>query len=200
MHHVRSGRAPALRATRLAIALFFLLAAGHAFGASPLADHLRELCADLQQQGWTPPKDFSGKASAVIDIPGIAYFCNLERPLEGAGTGHAPLLQALITDSGNDPSVIFSADIWCAEDRGALATLADHVEKQLARVALQVPAEIRSATRDGRRHETVAQGLRFVAAPVDVDAQACARVPENGRGAVLMKIDVSIRPADGKPR
>jgi hypothetical protein len=173
----------------------------HAAEQTPpaLADTLRGLCSQLKQHGWAAPKDPSGGASrAEFDIPGVAYFCNLERPHKGAGPGHSPLLQALISDSGDEPSVIFSADIWCAADRGALAALGDQIDKQLAAVSLRAPADMLAAVREGRKSETVAQGLRYETAPIDVDAQACGKVPENGLGAVLMKIDVSIKPADGK--
>jgi hypothetical protein len=189
----------------LAIALLSLVAtqihaAAHS-PATPLAGRLRELCAHLQQQGWAAPKDLSGgKTAAVFDIPGVAYMCNLERPVKGAGPGHSPVLQALISDGGDEPSVIFSAAIWCTADRVALTMLADQIDKQLAAISLPAPADILAATREGRKGETVVQGLRFEATPIAVDAQACGKVPENGLGAVLMKIDVSIKPADGKTR
>ena len=184
-----------------ALALTFVAAASHAAGHAPtatLANHLRDVCANLQQHGWSAPADPSGgRQAAVFDIPGVAYFCNLERPLTAAGQGHPPVLQALISDSGGAPSVILSADIWCAEDRRALAILADEIAAELARVGLQVPADILQATREGGHRVSLAQGLRFEAAPTDVDAQACGKVPAKGLGAVLMKIDVSIKPADG---
>ena len=176
---------------------------GNAFAAAPggLADHVRALCTHLKQQGWTAPRDFSGKAApAEIDVPGVMYLCHLERALQGAGPGHSPLLQALISDDGTRPSVVFSADIWCDADRRALAVLAAQIDRQFAAIALPIPAASLASVRVGTKSDRRANGLHIGTAPLAIDAQACAKVPENGLGAVLMKIDVTIEPANSARR
>jgi len=163
-----------------------------------LGKHMRELCTQLQHDGWTgpsDPRDSSRKEPAEFEIPGAMYYCNLEHPLHGAGPGHSPLLQALMSDSGDGPGLIFSAEFWCAADRDkALTALAEQIEKQLAAISMQAPAPILVATRSAAASDISENGLHFKTTPIDVDAQACSKVPEQGLGAVLMKIEVVIEP------
>jgi hypothetical protein len=129
------------------------------------------------------------------------YLCNVEHHLAGKGPGRAPELQALLSDSDHQPSVIFSANVWCEEDRkAAFASLVEHVDRELAAIAVQMPPETLAASRNGLGSATSANGLRFLTAPVSVDPQACGNVREGAPGAVLMKVDVVIKPDSGSHR
>ena len=163
---------------------------------SALAAHLRQLCTRLQKDGWEAPGDpldRRRKELAEFDIPGVAYYCNLEHPLPGTGPGHAPLMQALISDSGEASGVIFSAQFWCAADSdAAFSALAAQLEKQLAAISVAAPAEILAAARTGAERDVEAGGLHFKAVRYDIDPHACSKVAENTLGAVLAKLEVVI--------
>jgi hypothetical protein len=127
-----------------------------------------------------------------MSIPGAIYLCTLEHVLPPAGSGHAPDLQALLSNAGQGPSIILSADIWCATDRTATF---DALAKQLERIAGSVPEPISSAIRAGKDAKATANGLSFEVVPVEVDSGACESVPAGQLGPVLMKIDVEVKPA-----
>jgi hypothetical protein len=174
----------------VSLALVLPLAAA----AEPFGKNLQKTCAQLQSDGWTAPIDLQTKkpGKAEMNIPGVMYICMLTHALKPAGSGHAPDLQALLSNDGNEPSIILSADIWCAADRTATF---DALTKQLERVAGSVPETISSAIRAGKEAKATAGGLSFEVAPVDVDSGACERVPAGQLGPVLMKIDVAVKPA-----
>ncbi len=154
---------------------------------------LQKTCAQLQSEGWTAPVDLltNKPGKAETSLPGGIYLCMVTRVLAPAGSGHAPDLQALLTNDGHDSSVILSADIWCAADRTATS---EALAKQLERLAGSVLAPISSAIRAGKEAKATAKGLSYEVAPVEVDSGACARVPAGQLGPVLMKIDVQVKP------
>jgi hypothetical protein len=172
--------------------------------AETLSSRLPQLCAHLQKQGWTAPADIGNSqrtSPAEINVPGIMYLCNVEHRLGGNGPGRPPELQALLSNSDHQPSIIFSASVWCETDReAALKSLAEEIEKELASIAMHAPAETLAATRKGLASTTSANELRFTATPINVDAQACSKVQAGMLGAVLMKIDVVIEPASNRRR
>src|SRR6185312_16104779 len=176
-----------MRRLKILLPIVFLVMALQADAQAPQAKlapaALHALCAHLQKDGWVAPGDplnSHRKEAAEFDIPGVAYYCNLEHPLHGSGPGHAPLLQVLISDTGDAPGVIFSAAFWCAADGGAaFAALAAQIEKQLATISVQAPAEILAAARAGLEREINTSGLHFKAVRNDVDPQACSKVPDN---------------------
>ncbi|HEV7504650.1 MAG TPA: hypothetical protein VGS07_07050 [Thermoanaerobaculia bacterium] len=161
--------------------------------AQPFGKPLQKTCAQLRSDGWTAPIDLQTNkpGKAEINLPGVMYLCTLTRVLAPAGTGHAPDLQALLSNDGHDSSVILSASIWCAADRTATF---DALAKQLERLAGSVPPAISSAIRAGKEAKTTASGLSFEVSPVEVDSGACASVPAGQLGPVLMKIDVQVKP------
>lgn len=154
---------------------------------------LQKTCAQLRSDGWTAPVDplTNKPGKAETNLPGVMYLCMLSRVLVPAGSGHAPDLQALLSNDGHESSVILSADIWCAADRTATF---DALAKQLERLAGSVPAPISSAIRAGKEAKATANGLSFEVSPVQVDSGACESVPAGQLGPVLMKIDVQVKP------
>ncbi|HVT61458.1 MAG TPA: hypothetical protein VHR45_24055 [Thermoanaerobaculia bacterium] len=110
--------------------------------------------------------------------------CMLTHVLQPRGSGHAPDLQALLSNSGDGPSIILSASIWCTADRTATF---DALAKQLEHVAGSVPELISSAIHAGKKTKATADGLIFEVAPVNVDPGACESVPAGQLGPVLMK-------------
>ncbi len=131
-----------------------------------------------------------------MSIPGVIYMCTLEHGLAGMGPGHKPDLQVLLSESGGDPSIIFSADVWCAADRtAALAALVDQLEREMQAVGWSIPKETLAAVRAGTASKETATSLVFSTDPIDVDAQAWGKVSDDALGAVLMKLDVSVEPA-----
>jgi hypothetical protein len=155
---------------------------------------LQKTCAQLRSDGWTAPVDprTNKPGKAETNLPGVMYLCMLSRVLPPAGTGHAPDLQALLSNDGQDSSVILSANIWCAADRTATF---DALAKQLEGLAGSVPAPISSAIRAGKEAKATANGLSYEVSPIEVDSGACASVPAGQLGPVLMKIDVQVKPA-----
>jgi hypothetical protein len=174
--------------------------AGHDQPAGPAAESfgksLQKKCARLQSDGWTAPIDLQTKkrGKAEWNFPGVMYMCTLTHGLRPAGSGHAPDLQALLSNDygSRGPSLILSADIWCAADRTATF---DALAKQLERIAGSVPAPISAAIRAGKEAKATAGGLSFEVTPVEVDSGACESVPAGKLGPVLMKIDVEVKPA-----
>jgi hypothetical protein len=162
--------------------------------AEPFGKPLQKTCAQLQSDGWTAPIDLQTKkpGKAEMSISGVMYLCMLTHVLQPAGSGHAPDLQALLSNAGDGPSIILSADIWCAADRTATF---DALAKQLERVAGGVPESISAAIRAGKEAKSTARGLIFEVTPVQVDSGACESVPAGQLGPVLMKIDVGVKPA-----
>lgn len=114
-----------------------------AASVQPISKVLPQMCKTLQQQGWVAPEDMlhpGHRQQAEMNVPGIMYMCSLEQRLAGVGPGHKPDLQVLLGDSGNDPSIIFSADVWCAGDRAAaLTALADQLTRQITAVGWTIP-------------------------------------------------------------
>ncbi len=165
-----------------------------AAAAEPFGKTFQKTCAQLQSDGWTAPIDLQTKkpGKAEMNLPGVMYLCMLTHALKPAGSGHAPDLQALLSNDGQEPSIILSADIWCAADRAATFDL---LAKQLERVAGKVPEPIAAAIRAGKGAKATAAGLSFEVAPVEVDPGACENVPAGQPGPVLMKIDVAVKPA-----
>ena len=160
---------------------------------------LPQMCKTLQNRGWVAPADILNpghRQQAVMSIPGVIYLCTLEHGLAGLGPGHKPDLQVLLSESGGDTSIIFSADVWCAADRtAALAALADQLEREIQAVGWSVPKETLAAVRAGTTSKVTATLLVFSTVPIDVDAHACEKVSDDAFGAVLMKLDVSVEPA-----
>ena len=173
-----------------ALALVPALAAA----AGPFEKPLRKTCAELRSDGWTAPVNpqTNKPAKAEMSIAGAMYLCMLTRTLKPAGPGHAPDMQALLSEAGKERSIILSASIWCAADR---APTFDALAKQLERVAGSVPDSIAAAVRAGKEAKATAGGLTFEVVPVEVDAQACEHVPAGELGPVMMKVDVEVKPA-----
>ncbi|MEO5626522.1 MAG: hypothetical protein ABIQ70_10990 [Dokdonella sp.] len=167
----------------------------------PFSKALPQMCKTLQQQGWLAPADILNPGhlqQAEMSIPGVMYMCTLEHRLAGQGPGHKPDLQVLLSESGGDPSIIFSADVWCAADRAAaLTALADQLAREIQAVGWSVPKETLDAVRTGTASKATATPLVFKTTPIEVDAHACERVADDALGAVLMKIDVKVEPASG---
>ena len=166
-----------------------LAAAGEPFGKP-----VQQICAQLQKEGWKAPLDLQTKkpGKAEMEVRGVVYMCTLEHVLQPAGSGHAPDLQALLSNASHESSIILSANIWCAADRTATF---DALAKQLERIAGSVPEPISSAIRAGKEAKATANGLSFEVAPVQVDSGACESVPAGQLGPVLMKVDVQVKPA-----
>lgn len=162
--------------------------------AEPFGKPLQKICAQLRSEGWKAPLDpVTGKpGQSEMSISGAIYMCMLGHELKPAGSGHAPDLQALLTNAGHGPNVILSADIWCAEDRAATF---DALVKQLERVVGSLPDPIAAAIRAGKEAKTTANGLSYEVAPIAVEPEACKGVPPGQLGPVLMKIDVQVKPA-----
>lgn len=162
--------------------------------ADPFGKTLPKTCAQLQREGWTAPIDpqTNKPGKAEMSISGVMYLCMLTHALKPAGSGHAPDLQALLSNDGDESSIILSADIWCAADRTATF---EALAKQIERVTSGVPPPISSAIRAGTAAKAAAKGLTFEVVPVQVDSGACERVSAGQLGPVLMKIDVKIQPA-----
>ncbi|MEO8672463.1 MAG: hypothetical protein ABI411_14190, partial [Tahibacter sp.] len=170
------------------------LAIGPAAAATPIDKSLPLLCKRLQERGWGAPEDVlhTGRTEQVeFYVPGVMYMCTLEHPQQGVGAGRAPQLQALLGDSGDGASVIFSASVWCDADRAAtLDALAGQIVTAMHDVATTVPAQTLAAIRAGKPSEVTADTLEFGTSPIAVDPNACANVAKDSFGAVLMKIDV----------
>jgi len=177
-------------AASLALALLLPLAAG----AEPFGKPLQKICAQLRNDGWTAPIDpETGKPrNAEMSIAGVVYMCMLSHDLKPAGSGHAPDLQALLSSAGKGPSIILSANIWCAADRAATF---DALAKQLERIAGSLPEPIAAAIRAGKEARATANGLSYEVARVDVEPEACAGVPPGQLGPVLLELDVKITAA-----
>ncbi len=173
-----------------ALALMLPLAAV----AEPFGKPLQKMCAQLQSDGWTAAIDLrTGKpGKAEMSISGVVYMCVLTQVLRPAGSGHAPDLQALLSNAGDGPGVILSADIWCAADRTATF---DALAKQVERLVGSVPEPISAAIRAGKSAKAIANGLSFEVTPIDVEPEACEGVSPGQLGPVLMKIDVQITAA-----
>ncbi len=165
----------------------------------PFSKALPQMCKTLQHQGWVAPEDILNPGSrlqAEVNIPGVMYMCTLEHHLAGQGPGHKPDLQVLLTNSGNEPSMIMSADVWCAADQAAaLTALADQLAREIPALGWSVPAETLAAVRAGTVSKATATPLVFSTKPIEVDAQACEKVGDDALGAVLMKLDVTVEPA-----
>jgi hypothetical protein len=164
-----------------------------AAAAGPFEQPLKKTCAELRSDGWTAPVNpQTGKpAKAEMSIPGAMYLCTLTHTLKPAGSGHAPDMQALLSEAGKERSIILSASIWCAADR---TPTFDALAKQLEHVVGSVPEPISAAIRAGKGAKATAGGLAFEVAPVEVDAEACGNVPAGELGPVLMKVDVEVKP------
>ncbi|MEO7431684.1 MAG: hypothetical protein ABIR62_06615 [Dokdonella sp.] len=175
----------------------------HAAAVAPFSTALPQLCKTLQQQGWMAPEDLLNpgrRQTAEINVPGVMYLCTLEHRLSGQGPGHRPDLQVLLSDSGNDPSIIFSADIWCERDRAAaLTALADQLAKEMPALGWSVPKETLAAVRAGAARTQRSSAIVFSAKPIAVDSRACEHVGDDALGPVWMKLDVTVEPvAHGK--
>jgi hypothetical protein len=165
-----------------------------AAAAEPFGKPLQQTCAQLQGDGWTPPIDLQTNkpGKAEMDLPRGLYLCTLTHALKPAGSGHAPDLQALLSNTGKGPGIILSANIWCAADRTATF---DALLKQVERVAGSVPEAVSSAIRAGKEAKATGNGLSFEVRPVEVDSEACKSVPPGQLGPVLMELGVQLKPA-----
>jgi len=174
--------------------------------ATPAEDafskRLPEVCAALQQRGFRAPEELGTKPKAEMRIPGLMYLCNVVRPLAGKGPGRPPEVAALLAGEGDDPGVVLSANVWCALDvEPALRALSDEVELVAGRLGPPPPKEALAAIRAGRKLEAGAPpGLAYRIVPIEVDKDACGKVPPGTLGPVHMKLDVSIRPGKPRPR
>jgi len=180
----------------LAAVLMAVPAAAKDSPAQQMSDRLPKLCAELQKQGWGVSPDqlqLDPHAKAEMRMGKRLYMCTIERQLAGKGTGHAPALDALLASASGEPKVLFSVSVWCAADReSALGALAQEVERFLTGSNLSVPAELLEAIRASRTYDSTAQGFRYRAESVEVDAEACDRVRPGKLGPVLMKMDVAV--------
>jgi hypothetical protein len=191
-----------LRRFLLTSALMAALAAAPAAAkgspAKQLWERLPKICKSLQGQGWGVSADqlkLDPGAKAEMSIPGVLYLCTLAHPLPAKGPGRAPDLGALLTSGAGDPSLILSANVWCAAGReSALDALARELERTLGGAGVHPPAEVLAAIRAGRKHQGSADGLRYTVEPVDVDPDACSRIAPGEFGAVLMNLDVAVEP------
>jgi len=127
-----------------------------------------------------------------MDLPRGLYLCTLTHALKAAGTGHAPDLQALLSNTGKGPGIILSANIWCATDRTATF---DALLKQVEHIAGSVPEAVSSAIRAGKEAKVTGNRLSFEVRPVEVDSGACENVPAGQLGPVLMELGVQLKPA-----
>lgn len=174
----------------VALALMLPLAAV----AEPFGKSLPKMCAQLRSDGWTAPIDLeTGKPGmAEMSISGAVYMCMLMRELKPAGAGHAPDIQALLSNAGKGPGVILSAHIWCAADRTATF---DALAKQVERIVGSVPEPISAAIRAAKEAKATANGLSFEVTLVEVEPEACESVPPGRLGPVLLELDVQVKPA-----
>ena len=179
-------------------ALCFLTAMALPAAAAPFAKNVPKVCAQLRKDGWTAPVDPSTNkpGEAEMIVPGVMYLCMVEHVLPAKGAGHAPDLQALLSNDGTEASIILSADVWCEADQAAaLDALAKQVERSLTTAEAHVPDSVTAAIRAAKKTKVTADGLTFEVVPVSVDAEACGRVRPGRLGPVLMKVDVSVKPA-----
>lgn len=187
-----------IAASSLAAALVAVPVAAKDNPAKQMSNQLPKICAELQKQGWGVPADqlaMDPDTKAEMRI-GKVYMCNLERQLAGKGPGRAPDLSVLLASRSAGPALIFSANVWCAADREpAIEALAKEVERVLTSSKIPVPAGVLEAVRASRDHEVTAEGLRYRAQTIEVDAGACARVPPGALGPVLMKMEFAVDPA-----
>lgn len=193
-----SAMTAAIAAIFLAAALIAVPVAAKDNPAKQISDRLPKICAELQKQGWGIPADqlaMDPNTKAEMRM-GTVYLCMLERQLTGQGPGRAPDLGALLGSSSSGPNLIFSVSVWCAADqKPAAEALAQELERILAGSKITVPAEILEAVRASRKHEITSGGFLYRVEPIEVDDGACARVQPGQLGAVLMKMDVGIKPA-----
>ena len=177
------------------LAICFLAALAMPAAAQSLGKNVPKMCAQLLKEGWTAPADpLTGKpGKAEMNVPGVMYICMVEHELPTKGDGHAPGLQALLSKS-TETSVILSASVWCEVDQAAtLDALAKQVERSLAVANIEVPDGVLAAIRAAKETKVSADGLSFEVVPISVDPDACSRVPADELGAVLMKVDVSVK-------
>jgi hypothetical protein len=190
--HLRGGCAAGF----LVAVLMAVPAAAKDSPAQQMSDRLPKLCAELQKQGWGVSPDqlkLDPHAKAEMRMGKRFYMCTIERQLAGKGPGRAPALGALLASASSGPKVLFSVSVWCAADReSGLEALAKEVERFLTGSNLSVPAELLEAVRASRTYDSTAQGFRYRAEPVEVDAGACDRVQPGRLGPVLMKMDVAV--------
>jgi hypothetical protein len=182
-----------LTGRRLAVGALCALWLAVPLTAGPLGKRIPKVCAQLQSDGWTAPVDLRTKkpGRAEMNIPGVMYMCTLEHLLTGKGTGHAPDLQALLSNDGDDESLILSADVWCEADEAATF---DALAKQLERSLGGAPEAVTQAIRARKKLRLEADGMAFIVEPIEVDADACAHVrPDQLVGPVRIKIDVAVK-------
>jgi hypothetical protein len=172
----------------MSIALALPLAAA-APSQAALAAPVPKLCSQMQKDGWRAPLDLRthkpGKAEMKV---GGLYVCMVSKELP-RGAGHAPDLEAVLTDSGDGPGVVVAAHIWCAADRAATLDL---LAKQLESMTGSVPPDISAALRAGKAAKASAQGLSFEVEPVEVDPDACKNVPADQLGPMLIEVGVKV--------
>lgn len=161
--------------------------------AEPFREPLQKTCAQLQSDGWAPPIDpqTNKPGKAEMNLPRGLYLCTLTHALP-AGPGHAPDLQALLSNTGKGPVIVLSANIWCAADRTATF---DALLKQVERLVGSVPEAVSSAIRAGKDAKATGNGLSFEVRPVPVDSGACESVPAGQLGPVLLELGVQVKPA-----
>jgi hypothetical protein len=177
------------------IAICFLTALSMPTAAQSLGRNVPKMCAQLLKEGWTAPTDplTNKPGKAEMNVPGVMYICMVEHELPTTGDGHAPSLQALLSKD-TEASVILSASVWCEVDQAAtLDALAKQVERSLAVADIKAPDGVLAAIRAAKQTKVSADGLSFDVLPISVDPDACSRVPADELGAVLMKVDVSVK-------
>ncbi|HET7844657.1 MAG TPA: hypothetical protein VFL14_10940 [Xanthomonadales bacterium] len=160
-------------------------------------DGLPALCKSLQKEGWgRQPGVAKLDPNSLLEmsIPGVMYMCTLGRELPASDRGHVPELGALLTTSNEDAGALLTAQWFCAGDRApALAELEKAFAGVAATLDVALPDGMAAAIREGRRFETMKDGIRFASTQIDVDPDACTRVKPGDLGAVMGKIDVSMK-------
>jgi tetratricopeptide (TPR) repeat protein len=160
---------------------------------------LPDICASLQKEGWSVPGDLAAlnsNALPSVSLPGGIFMCNVGKELPGQGPGRGPALSALIGSSGDhDPSVIFTAHWFCADDESeTLNQLAAWLRAALGNASVRLPKSIASKIAAFEALKATASGIRFEVVPQRIDAAACAEVKPGQLGAVHSTISVKLTP------
>ncbi len=167
---------------------------------NPIWQQLPDLCARLQKERWGVPGDLAAlnnNAVPSVSLPGGIFMCNVGKEFPGQGPGRGPALSALISSSdGLDPSVIFTAHWFCANDESlALNQLAAQLRAALGDASVRLPKQIVSKIVAFDAFEIAVNGIRFEVVPQRIDAAACAKVKPGAMGAVHSTISVKLAPA-----
>jgi tetratricopeptide (TPR) repeat protein len=165
----------------------------------PFWERLPDLCAHLQEEGWNVPGDLaalSNNAAPAVSLPGGIFMCDVGKELPGEGPGRGPSLGALLTSSGNrDPSVIFTAHWFCANDESAaLNQFSAELRAALSYASVRLPRPVADKMAAFEAFEATHSGILFEVVPQQIDSAACEKVEPGGLGAVHSTISVKLTP------